>query len=93
MSKVSYALIKARQAAGLSQKQVADALKISPQFMGDIEHGRRELGYRHFGNLPDAIRNSVICAAIDAHQDRIRELKDLLEPKRAKRRVTGANEP
>ncbi len=34
-------IAEARKAAGLSQKELAGKLEISPQYLNDIEHGKR----------------------------------------------------
>jgi transcriptional regulator with XRE-family HTH domain len=37
-------IAEARKAAGLSQKELAGKLEISPQYLNDIEHGKRNPG-------------------------------------------------
>jgi transcriptional regulator with XRE-family HTH domain len=74
MSRVTEALIEARKKAALSQRQVADALGISYQFMNDIERGRRPLGEQHYEKLPEAIRTAVIKAAKAELRERLRKL-------------------
>jgi len=37
-------IAEARKAAGLSQKELAGKVKISPQYLNDIEHGKRNPG-------------------------------------------------
>ena len=64
MSGVTDALKAARQQAGLSQRQLAEVLGLSPAFINDIEHGRRQLGEQHYAKLPEPIRTAVFNAAI-----------------------------
>jgi transcriptional regulator with XRE-family HTH domain len=78
MAKVTEAFEKARKEAGLSQRQVAAALGISAPFMNEIIHGRRELGWKHYPNLPPAIRGPVI----DAAQAELMEQAEKLEAMR-----------
>jgi transcriptional regulator with XRE-family HTH domain len=37
-------IAEARKAAGLSQKELAGKVEISPQYLNDIEHGKRNPG-------------------------------------------------
>jgi transcriptional regulator with XRE-family HTH domain len=37
-------IAEARKAAGLSQKELASNVEISPQYLNDIEHGKRNPG-------------------------------------------------
>jgi predicted transcriptional regulator len=77
MSKVTDALRSARKEAGIRQRALASMLGITPQFLADIERGRRELMRRHYANLPDQIRRKVIAAAIDEYRDAIAELRKM----------------
>jgi len=69
--KVADALRKSRVSAGLTQRQVAEMLGVTPQFMSDIEQGRRALGEKYLHKLPDAIRASVISAMVNEHKSAI----------------------
>jgi transcriptional regulator with XRE-family HTH domain len=64
-------LATSRKAAGLSQRDLASALGISPQYLCDIETGRREVPWHLLGRLPQPIRAPIVRA-------RIAELEKLL---------------
>jgi transcriptional regulator with XRE-family HTH domain len=58
----------------VTQQDVAGALGVSQAFINDIEHGRRELGEKHYAKLPATIREAVIAAAKADLRDRIKRL-------------------
>jgi len=64
MDRVTEALVKARKAAGLTQRQLAEHLGIRQPTLAEIEKGRRPLPRERYGKLPRAIRRRVIDAAI-----------------------------
>lgn len=68
-------LVSARRAAGLSQKDVAEALGISPTFLSDIERGRRAFGEKHLPALPSAMRGPVADALLAEHTKAIARIK------------------
>lgn len=79
MSRVTDALKEARQQAGLSQRQLAAVLDLSPAFINDIEHGRREFGERHYEKLPEPIRSSVVKAALADLRERGERLRQIIK--------------
>jgi transcriptional regulator with XRE-family HTH domain len=76
---VTDALKAARQQAGLSQRQLAEVLGLSPAFINDIEHGRRELGERHYEKLPQPIRAAVMKAVVTDLQERTARARRLIK--------------
>jgi transcriptional regulator with XRE-family HTH domain len=78
MSKTTDALRNARIFEGLTQREIANALGVSTAFVNDLEHGRRELGRRHFVNLPPGVRQWVVDAAIADLEASIEELRQML---------------
>ncbi len=78
MSRITDALRDARRKAGLTQRDLAETLGLSPQFMNDVELGRRELPERHYHALPGPIRHAVVAAAIAELVDRIERLRAVL---------------
>lgn len=66
--KVTEALRNSRIAAGLTQKRVAEMLCVTPQFISDIEQGRRALGEKYLAMLPHEMRSTVCAAMVDEHQ-------------------------
>jgi DNA-binding XRE family transcriptional regulator len=77
-SKVTDALKNARVSAGMTQRELAAVLGITPQFVNDIEHGRRELGEQHYIKLPIGIRRAVVTADIEEMDERRKKLRRLL---------------
>jgi transcriptional regulator with XRE-family HTH domain len=75
MSAITDVLRSARLAAGLSQREVAAALGITPQYLADLERGRRELPIARYGALPEPIRNAVVGETIKHHKAIIAALK------------------
>ena len=73
---VSEALVAARQSAGLSQKEVAEALGISQSFLSDIEKGRRIFGERHVAALPASMRRIVADAMVAEHKESIARIQE-----------------
>jgi transcriptional regulator with XRE-family HTH domain len=78
MSRVNEALREARIAAGLSQNDIARALGVSQPFVNDIEHGRRELGEKHYEKLPQPIRAAVMKAVVADLQERLAKARQLM---------------
>ncbi len=78
MSQITDALRDARRKAGLTQRDLAETLGLSPQFMNDVELGRRELPERHYPALPGPIRHAVVAAAIAELVDKIERLRAIL---------------
>ncbi len=78
MSRVTDALKAARQKAGLSQRQFAEAIGLSPAFINDLEHGRRELGEKHYEKLPQPIRAAVMKAVVADLQERLARARQLM---------------
>lgn len=60
MTTVSETLRAARDEAGMRQADLARALGVSPQFVSDVEHGRRNLPLRHYSRLPLTILKAVV---------------------------------
>jgi transcriptional regulator with XRE-family HTH domain len=75
MSAITDVLRSARLAAGMSQVDVARALGITPQYLADLERGRRELPMARYGALPEPIRIAVVAETIKHHQAIIAALK------------------
>ncbi len=76
--KVADALRRSRISAGLTQRQVAEMLGITPQFMSDIEQGRRALGEKYISKLPPVMRAFVATAMMDEHKTAISRICDEL---------------
>lgn len=74
--KVADALREAREAAGLTQRQIAEMLGITPQFVSDIENDRRALGEKYLPDLPPTIRTQVALAMMREHQSAIDRLSE-----------------
>jgi transcriptional regulator with XRE-family HTH domain len=75
-----------RQKVRLTQRELAGMLDLTPQFLNQIELGRRPLPQRLYEKLPVEIRAAVVKAAIDelrGQADRLRaqaaELRMLLK--------------
>ena len=64
MSSITDALRDARIRAGLSQRCVAVALGVSPAYLSDMEHGRRDFALERVGLLPEVMRVAVAAAFI-----------------------------
>ena len=75
MQNVAHALKTARVRAGFTQKQVAEALGITPQFVNDLEHARRAFTEKYVPLLPDSMRYLVAAAMTDEHQAAIERLQ------------------
>jgi transcriptional regulator with XRE-family HTH domain len=60
-----------RRAAGIKQRDLAAAIGISPQYLSDLENGRREVPGPLLAKLPQPIRAPIVRA-------RIAELEKLL---------------
>src|SRR5262249_21923850 len=74
MAAIAKKLAEARNAAGLTQQQLADLLGITQPTVADIESGRRPLSRKHYGRLPPSIRDRVIDISIDELREQIAEL-------------------
>ena len=68
-SPITAALIAARKAVGMTQRDLAAALGLSPQYVNDVEKGRNELAAIHYGKLPNGIREAVVDAAVSSLLD------------------------
>jgi DNA-binding XRE family transcriptional regulator len=64
LPETTLAMRNARIAAKLTQDDLAAALGCTPQFVSDIENGRRPLPERYYEKLPPPIRKVVIKAAM-----------------------------
>lgn len=64
MNSVTEAFLRARRAAGLSQRSLAKLLGVTPQFLCRVECGVKPLPRERYPLLPVPIRNAVIDAAI-----------------------------
>ena len=69
------ALRRGRLEANFSQKELADQLGISPQYLSDIESGNREVTNRLIPLLPLEIRHMVIDAVQAALRTKIADLE------------------
>lgn len=78
MSDIGFALRAGRIAAGLEQAKIAEILGLSPQFICDVESGRRSLNPAHFAKLPEPVRRSVVVAAIGNLEVELKALRELL---------------
>jgi transcriptional regulator with XRE-family HTH domain len=78
MSTVTDALRAARKDAGLSQRQLAEVLRLSPAFINDLEHGRRECGEKHYEKLPASMRATVMKAVVADLQERLARARRLM---------------
>jgi transcriptional regulator with XRE-family HTH domain len=74
--KTADALRGARKSAGLTQRQIAEMLGITPQFVNDIEHGKRALGEKYLPLLPPVMRTIVATAMMDEHRAAITRIGD-----------------
>ena len=61
-------LADARRAAGLQQKEVAEALGISPSYLCDLESNRRPFPLARVERLPPAIRSRVAAAILASRE-------------------------
>ena len=64
MAKAGSALRKCREQAGVTQRQFARELGITPAYLCQVERGVRPVPRTFYGKLPREIRNQVIDAAI-----------------------------
>mgnify|MGYP001599507943 CR=1 FL=1 len=79
--KVADALRNARVSAGLTQRQIAEMLGVTPQFICDIELERRVLGEKYLPLLPPGIRVLVTWAMVNEHRSTIARLENgAIEP-------------
>jgi DNA-binding XRE family transcriptional regulator len=67
----------ARKAAGLTQREVAAALKISIPYISDIECGNRGFADRWVPLLPEAMRPALANALARQHEEAIAEIREL----------------
>jgi transcriptional regulator with XRE-family HTH domain len=72
------ALRRSRKALSISQRDLARTIGITPQYMGDIEFGRRSFPARRIEMLPLKIRRAFVTATVDELRARIAELEKLL---------------
>jgi DNA-binding XRE family transcriptional regulator len=77
MTSPAQVLRERRVAVGISQHSLAHTLGITPQFLCDIELGRRILRKQYARLLPAAIRKPVIRAMIAEHRAEIADLQRL----------------
>jgi len=68
---------QARKAAGMTVRQMADALEITVQFIYDIENGRRNIPEQMIERMPPVAREIVASAFAKMHQERAAKLKSL----------------
>lgn len=73
---IAEALRSARIAAGMTQRQIADALGVSAAFICEVELGRRGLGERHLAALPGAVAGPVAKAMLAEHHMAIQRIMD-----------------
>ncbi len=69
-----------RKTAGLTQQQLADAVGLSPQYMNDIELGRRAFPVRLLDRLPLQIRVAVASALADEYETKMIEARAKARP-------------
>lgn len=74
--RVAIALRNSRISAGLTQKQVAEALGVTPQFISDLEKDRRALGEKYLPMLPPVMRAFVSEAMMNEHRSAISRIGD-----------------
>lgn len=67
-------LAVARKRAEITQKDVAQMLGISPQYLSDIEQGRRAFSERYLDRLPSGMQEEVRAAFIAGHEAAILRL-------------------
>lgn len=75
---VAEAMRTMRRQAGLSQAEVGALLGVSPQFVSQIEAGRKRLSEARLRRLPDSMRSSVVLAAIVEYDQAIKDLRRML---------------
>jgi DNA-binding XRE family transcriptional regulator len=75
MNAIAAALRAARIEAELSQRDVAEAIGVTAQFVCDIELGRRQLSEKYVSRLPWSMRNKVSDAMIADHEASIERLR------------------
>jgi transcriptional regulator with XRE-family HTH domain len=68
------ALRQARDAARITQRDLATLMDITPAYLNDIEHGRRELLEKYVDKLPQNLASDVAAAMIAVHQEAINRL-------------------
>jgi transcriptional regulator with XRE-family HTH domain len=78
MSRVTETLRNARIAAHVSQRELAERIGLTPQFLSDIERGRRELPVQRIVDLPDSIRGAVVRAALEELEEKWHNDRDQL---------------
>ncbi len=66
---------RAREATGLSLRELARQMGISATFLSDVERDRAALPLTRYEQLPDAIRGPVIDAALAELQDQADKLE------------------
>lgn len=73
--KIAAALVEARKSAGLTQKDVAEALGVGVTYVSDMENGRRSFGEHYLPALPKAMREHVARAMVAEHRDAISRIQ------------------
>jgi DNA-binding XRE family transcriptional regulator len=76
-------LTTARHKAGLSQRDVAEAMGISPQYLCDLELNRRPFPVSRVKDLPNAVRPKVAAALMLERINQADELRLWAEPPEA----------
>jgi hypothetical protein len=62
----------------LAQREVAERIGVTPQYLSDIERGRRELLDKYVESLPGPVRHAVAVEMVAQHNERGRWLEALL---------------
>jgi transcriptional regulator with XRE-family HTH domain len=70
---------RARAAAGIPQKDLAQAIGVSPQMMNAIENHNRNLRPDHIKALPWSVREGVVNHLIAEYESEIVKLRQTLE--------------
>jgi transcriptional regulator with XRE-family HTH domain len=75
MMSVGETLLVARRRAGLSQKDLADAIGVSGTFVSYIEYGRAPFPPERLDRLPEGVREAVAEAMIAEAEAKIERLR------------------
>jgi transcriptional regulator with XRE-family HTH domain len=70
---------RARAAAGIPQKDLAQAIGVSPQMMNAIENENRKFRRDRIKALPWSVREGVVNHLIAEHQSEIVKLREYME--------------
>jgi transcriptional regulator with XRE-family HTH domain len=76
---VRHALVTARKAANLTQRDLATVLGVSQTFLSDVESGKRRLPRSYLPKLPKKIRKPVVDALAASLQAEIAEARATLK--------------